>query len=140
MYIQEKGTNANASFSAWYKISFTDTTTSGTNYFLTRIAEVNVSARKVYALDVDDVIAYLGSNSTPQDVNELFWNQRSYKPYDSSTDKGYVWLRSAPCSASLDYSRYAFFVNGDSGYLSLAYSNDNYEIRPAFVIDLSLLS
>ena len=128
MYKRGSGTNANASFSSWYRDSFTDTTISGKNYYLTRIAEVNVGTRKVFALDVDDVINYLGSNSTAKDVNEMFFEKRN-------SVSRYVWLRSAYSGSS----SYAFYVRGRSGYLDY-YSYDNsFEVRPAFVLDLSLL-
>lgn len=97
---------------------------------MTRVADINVGNRKVYALDVDDVIAYLGSNSTPQDVNELFWNQRSFKSSN-------VWLRSARSGSS----NFAFRADGGSGYLYyIDYYSNSCEVRPAFVLNLRLLS
>ena len=129
MYSWIGGTNANASFSSWYTNPFTDATTSGNNYYLTRIAEVNVGTRKVFALDVDDVISYLGANSTPQDVNELFFGVRN------SVSRN-VWLRSAGSVSS----SYAFCVYGYYGYLNYYGYRNSYEVRPAFVLDLSLLS
>ena len=129
MYRWTSGTNASANFSAWYAKPFTDATTSGNNYYLTRIAEVNVGTRKVFALDVDDVINYLGSNSTAKDVNEMFFEKRN-------SVSRYVWLR----SASSDSSSSAFRVNGYYGYLSYIHYGNSGEVRPAFVLDLSLLS
>ena len=130
MYKRDSDTNASASFSSWYRDSFTDTTTSGNNYYLTRIAEVDVGNRKVFALDLDDVINYLGSNSTAKDVNEMFFEKRN-------SVSRYVWLR----SAYSDYSGSAFYVNGYSGSLSdFSYYGSSREVRPAFVLDLSLLS
>lgn len=129
MYSWSGGTNASASFSAWHKNPFTDTDTSGTNYYLTRIADINVGTRKVYALDVDDAIAYLGSSSTPQDINEMFFNARN----DVSN---YVLLRSADVS----YEKNTFGANGYFGALgTVGQFISNGEIRPAFIIDLSLL-
>lgn len=129
MYKWKSDTNASADFSAWYMNPFTSATTSGYNYYLTRTAEVNVGARKVFALDVDDVIRYLGSNSTAKDVNKLFFGVRK------DVDR-FVWLRSA---GSGDYSS-AFYVNGSSGNLSHFSYTNRFEVRPAFVLDLSLLS
>ena len=129
MYKRGSDTNANASFSSWYRDPFTDTTISGNNYYLTRIAEVNVGTRKVFALDVDDVINYLGSNSTAKDVNEMFFEKRN------SVSRN-VWLRSAYSGRS---SR-AFYVYGYSGDLNRNYYGNSSEVRPAFVLDLSLLS
>ena len=129
MYSWIGGTNTSANFSSWYRDPFTDTTISGNNYYLTRIAEVNVGTRKVFALDVDDVINYLGSNSTAKDVNEMFFEKRN------SVSRS-VWLR----SAYSDYSNYAFRVDGFSGYLGSGSYGYSSEVRPAFVLDLSLLS
>ena len=129
MYRWTSGTNASANFSAWYANPFTDATTSGNNYYLTRIAEVNVGARKVFALDLDDAISYLGANSTAKDVNEMFFGVRNNVPRN-------VWLRSASSGSS--YS--AFSVSGNYGYLDSDYCNSSSEVRPAFVLDLSLLS
>ena len=129
MYKWSSGTNASANFSAWYKNPFTDATTSGNNYYLTRTAEINVGTRKVFALDVDDVISYLGSNSTAKDVNELFFGVRNNVSRS-------VWLR----SAYSDSSSYAFRVYGSNGYLYYNSYISSCEVRPAFVLDLSLLS
>ena len=129
MYKWTSGTNASADFSAWYKNPFTDATTSGNNYYLTRTVEVNVGTRKVFALDVDDVISYLGSNSTAKDVNELFFDVRNNVSRN-------VWLRSA--SSGNNYR--AFYAYGYYGYLSDYYYSNSSEVRPAFILDLSLLS
>lgn len=126
MYIIYSGTNASANFSAWWKSPFNDATTSGYSYWLTRVAEINVGARKVFALDVDDVISYLGSNSTAKDVNELFFGVRN-------NVSRLVWLRSAETDGP-------FRVNGRCGYLDYSSNTDLFEVRPAFVLDLSLLS
>lgn len=129
MYKYSSVANVGADFSSWYVSPFTDATTSGHNYYLTRTAEINVGTRKVFALDVDDVISYLGSNSTAKDVNEMFFGVRS------SVISG-VWLRSANSGGNY----YAFYVNGGSGCSCGDYYNNSYEVRPAFVLDLSLLS
>ena len=129
MYQYTQGINASANFSAWFRNPFTDATTSGEDYYLTRIAEVNVGARKVFALDVDDVISYLGANSTAKDVNEMFFGARNNVSRS-------VWLR----SARSDFSISAFYVHGDYGHLHSSSYYNSYEVRPAFVLDLSLLS
>lgn len=124
----------NANFSAFYSSYFTESTASGTNYYLTRITGINVGNRKVYALDIDDVIAYLGPNSTPQDVNEMFWGQRSAMPSGAI-----VWLRSAISDS--DYGNNAFSVYGINGFIDYRYKcTSSCKVRPAFVIDLALLS
>lgn len=130
MYKLSEGTNANADFSAWSANPLTDATTSGANYYLTKIGEVNVGARKVFTLDIDDVISYLGTNSTAKDVNELFFGA-------IDNVERYVWLRSAYLG---EWSYEVFCVDGYYAYLGSDLCFSSLEIRPAFVIDLSLLS
>lgn len=128
VYKYSDGTNASADFSAWHLDEFTNATTSGDNYYLTKTAEVNVGARKVFALDVDDVINYLGSDSTAKDVNELFFDVRN-------NVSRIVWLR----SAISDSNSLAFCASGYYGGLTSSGFFIGHEIRPAFVLDLSLL-
>lgn len=128
-YIYNDGTNESTNFSSWYKNGFTESDISGANYYLNKKSETSVGNRKVYALDVDDVIFYLGSTSTPQDVNELFFNQRS------SVSRN-IWLR----SAHVVHTGGAFSVRGDYGFVFGDLVFFQFEVRPAFVIDLSLLS
>lgn len=127
-YKYSDGTNASADFSAWHLDEFTNATTSGDNYYLTKTAEVNVGARKVFALDVDDVINYLGTDSTAKDVNELFFDVRN-------NVSRIVWLR----SAISDSNSLAFCTSGYYGGLTSSGFFIGHEIRPAFVLDLSLL-
>lgn len=123
-YSKTNSTSESADFSAWYKSSFTESDVSGTNYYLTRTTEANVGNRKVYALDVDDVIAYLGDSSTPQDVNKLFFNQRS------SVSRN-VWLRSAFANDG------AFRVVGNYGGVDFREADSSEaEVHPAFVLNL----
>lgn len=132
MYQQNSGTNASATFSSFSSAAFNENTVSGADYYLTRITDINVGNRKVYALDIDDVISYLGTNSTPQDIGEMFWNRRSYRAGSSS-----LGLRSAVFNSDV----YTFFVSDYYGsvesYVPYYYGT---LVRPAFVIDLSLLS
>lgn len=96
-----------------------------------KIAEIEVGQRYIYALDVDDVIEYLGndySSGSPYVVNKMFFDT-------TSLVSRYVWLR----SASPDHSNSAFFVYGESGFLGGDYHSNINEVRPAFVLDLSLL-
>ena len=76
MYSWTQGTNPNADISLWYKGNFNESDTSGTNYYLERIGEVNVGNRKVYTLDLDDVVEYLGLEISPQTINEMIFNNR----------------------------------------------------------------
>ena len=96
-----------------------------------KIAEIEVGQRYIYALDVDDVIEYLGndySSGSPYVVNKMFFDT-------TSLVSRYVWLR----SASPDHSYSAFFVYGNSGFLGGDYYSNLSEVRPTFVLDLSLL-
>lgn len=69
-----------------------------------KIAETNIGSRNVYILDMDEVIEYLGPVSTPQDLNEMFFNVReSYGRF--------VYLRSAYSGSSQE----AIGINGNFG-------------------------
>ena len=61
-----------AVLSSWYKNSFAESDISGTNYTLSKTSSVSVGSRHVFALDVQDIIDYLGSSFQPQDLNEMF--------------------------------------------------------------------
>lgn len=130
-YNWNPGTSDSASFSSWGKKYFIESNNSGNNYYLTRTTETNVGNRKVYALDIDDVISYLGSTATPQEVNELFFNQRL------GMDR-WVWLR----SNYAEDTDHGFFIDGRYGAVNnnSTVNSKQYEVRPAFVLDLSLLS
>ena len=94
------------------------------------LSALDITNLVIAATTKDDVINYLGSNSTAKDVNEMFFEKRN-------SVSRYVWLR----SAYSDYSGSAFYVNGYSGSLSdFSYYGSSREVRPAFVLDLSLLS
>ena len=100
------------------------------DYIIEKKGEINVGSRKVYALDVDDVLEYLGLSFTWKQLNKMVFDTES-------TVNRNVWLR----SAYSDYSSSAFFVYGDYGNLSKdIYCYSSIEVRPAFVLDLSLLS
>lgn len=94
-------------------------------------AEIEVGQRYVYALDVDDVIEYLGndySSDSSYVVNEMFFDTTSIV-YRS------VWLR----SAYSDNNNFVFCASG--GYRNLTSSGVflSSEVRPTFVLDLSPL-
>lgn len=98
-----------------------------------KVAEIEVGQRYIYALDVDDVIEYLGndySSDSPDIVNEMFFNTTS------SVGRS-VWLRSAVSNP--DYTSRAFCANGYHGVLDSSIYFFSQEVRPAFVLDLSLL-
>ena len=98
-------------------------------YIIEKKGEINAGSRKVYALDVDDVLGYLGSNFTWKQLNKMVFDT------ESSVNLG-VWLRSAD---SCDNDG-VFYVYGGPGYLRKTYRGYNYETRPTFVLDLYLLS
>lgn len=88
-----------------------------------------VGSRSVYALDVDDVIEYLGSDYTASPctaLREMFFNTTESVSRD-------VWLRSANAASTNS----AFYVDGLGGFV-LDSSVDDYEceVRPAFVLNL----
>ena len=82
----------------------------------------------MYALDVDDVLSYLGPNFTGQQLNKMVFNTESEV-------FRHVWLRSG------SFERYycAYTVSGTGTLIDFNY-NGSIEVRPAFVLDLSLLS
>lgn len=94
-----------------------------------KIGEVSVGKRYVYALDIDDILQYLESNCSSYTLNEMFFETKS--PVNSL-----IWLRSVG-SSRIDY---AFTLYGNNGSLGYSGYRSNYKIRPAFIIDLSLLS
>lgn len=114
--------------SSWYKTNFAESDTSGVNYTLSKTGSVSVGSRHVFALDIQDVIDYLGSEFNPQDLNEMFWQQRS-------TIRKNIWLRSA--HAGYIYAGNAFRVVGPNGSVDERYCTYANAVRPAFVIDLS---
>lgn len=95
-----------------------------------KITEIEIGQRFVYALDVDDVIDYLGeySSGEPYVLNEMFFNT-------TSLSSNIAWLRSVVSGNS----NYALFVNGNSGRLNEASWAHSGGVYPAFVLDLSLL-
>lgn len=100
-----------------------------------RSSENPVGSRYVYALDVDDVISYLGDSYTAKPciaLNQMFFGDDAGESVSRD-----VWLRSA---LAVD-TKVAFFVNGYNGYVNRLYvGGGRYEVRPAFVIDLSQIS
>ena len=107
------------------------------DYMVTVTKSVSVGSRKVYALDVLDIMEYLevtkdmvGSNTTLNYTNiwKMFWNTTS-KPSSYT----YPWLR----SADADYSRRCWDVSGGSGYVNYNDYGISYASRPALTIDLS---
>lgn len=128
MYTWSDGTNTSADYSSWFNYPLNESDTSGTNYYLVRNSEISVGARKVFAPDLDDVIAYLGANASPHAVNQLFFG------VSGSVNPG-VWLRSAQGNTA-DYASFAWGYGGD---LSGSYYSGSNQGRPTFVLDLSLL-
>ena len=96
-----------------------------------KITEIEIGQRFVYALDVDDVIDYLGeySSGEPYVLNEMFFGT-------TSSTFNIAWLRSVVS----DNSNHALFVNGNFGCLSEVSWAHSGGVYPAFVLNLSLLS
>ena len=107
------------------------------DYMVTVTKSVSVDSRKVYALDVLDIMEYLevtkdmvGSNTTLNYTNiwKLFWNTTSQ--LSSCT---YPWLRSAYAKSS-GSCWYVHYYNGFVDYIGYGLSRAS---RPALTIDLS---
>lgn len=97
-----------------------------------RTGQNDVGERYVYALDVDDVISYLGDSYTASPciaLNQMFFgDDAGEKAFDS------VWLRSAYAgTATKVFDVYGF--GGDVSVDSVCYDG-YFEVRPAFVLDL----
>ena len=122
--------NNTGDVASWYKYNFTEADTSGSVYSVSKTATGSVLNRNVYALDVEDVVTYLGGNVNPQDLNEMFFGTRSAT---LSSDSNIVWLH----SASSGYAPYAFRVYGDGGSLDYSTYSSTYGVRPAFTITLN---
>ena len=105
------------------------TNTTPTTYYVTnKKATASLSSKKVYALDVQDVMDYLGTgNLTYAKLRTMF--------FGSETQVSRLcWLR----SARTNYGNNAWFVNGNYGYLyDNGVNSDSREARAAFTIDLS---
>lgn len=94
------------------------------NYYYYANTTTNVGNRNVFALDIQDIIDYLGSDITGAQLNEMFFNS-------SESVSRIVWLRSdAPGSD------YAFRVDGNIGFVDYNYFYQSGEVHPAFVLNL----
>ncbi len=88
----------------------------------------NVGERNVYALDLADIMEYLGDeNLAPDNLNQMFFNTME-------TDKT-CWLRSTAYSMN---PLYTYYVYGHDGVIDLQHHNlSEIRARGAFTIDLS---
>ena len=118
--------NDSGDVDSWYKSGFTAADASGSVYSVSKTGTVGTYNRNVYALDVQDIVEYLGNSFTPQDLNEMFFGTKA------SVSKT-AWLR----SAYFGIYDYAFYVNGNNGYLNNNIYNYDCEARPAFTITLN---
>lgn len=116
-----------------YMRDFTDSFPESSKGKMLKLSEVSIGERKVYALEIDDIIDYLGDEWNSNQLNSFLFNH-------TGPHSGYgIWLR----SAIDDGKRYAASVYpGNLGYVS--YLDENCEnvvtgIRPMFVIDLGKL-
>lgn len=96
--------------------------------YFQKYKEVKVGKRKIYALDIDDILAYFGPATTSNDLIEMLYNS------NDSVSNG-IWLRSVP-----DYLNDAYLVDGKQGWIQPMGNSYSHEVRPTFVVDLSLLS
>lgn len=100
----------------------------GNNYYVNN-ETVSVGDRKVFALDVQDIIDYLGTETSREELSMMFYNTTS-----TSMNGGNSWLRSVN---SADTNR-PLRVNNIFSITDWS-SDSGFQLRPAFVIDLSLL-
>lgn len=92
-----------------------------------RSSERTVGERYVYALDVDDLISYLGDSYTAIALNQMFFGD----DVGASVSR-LVWLRSARAGHALS----AFGVSGVGGSVGSISVDGQCEVRPAFVLNL----
>ena len=94
-------------------------------WLVTRTTEVEVGERKVYALDVDDVLEYLPVHFTWEEFKTMFLTDTTKTPA--------IKLRSANGNLATG----TFDANCNLGRLGLPKVETKGSVRPAFVIDLS---
>ena len=95
------------------------------SYALSKVGTVGTYSRNVYALDIQDVVDYLGSDITGAQLNTmLFGTEKSFVQN--------VWLR----SARPDDSVRMFLAGGNIGCLSVGNYDISNEARPTFTITL----
>lgn len=105
---------------------WTGTKFDSSEYYISRPGlNKTVGERNVYALDISDVIEYLGAeNLTAANVNKLFFDRET-------AGSNYCWLRSA--NTNMDAN--AFIVFANFGSINCSFSTGTSEVRAAFVID-----
>lgn len=101
----------------------------GTWYSYTKTDQTTVGQRNIYALDISDIVEYLGTDFSGTDLLNMFFEQ-------TTTSSRNLWTSSAHASNS----SYAFYFNGNGGPLSGTPYNTRNEALPAFSIDLSQVS
>lgn len=117
-----------ASYSKEKEPDFTLEDQIGYYSYFQKYKEVKVGKRKIYALDIDDILAYFGPATTSNDLIEMLYNS------NDSVSNG-IWLRSVP-----DYLNDAYLVNGKQGWIQPMGNSYSHEVRPTFVVDLSMLN
>ena len=102
----------------------------GLTYRYKKKSSVVVGSRNCYALDMDDIISYLGGTSAyGTDLNTMFFNCSTQIPASA-------WVG----SADFAYSNYALSVSGYSGGVDGYFYYDTDLVRPAFHLNLSTIS
>lgn len=123
--IQAKAITQNS----WNRGSGSDLTITdfnSTNISYGKIGTVATYDRNVYALDIQDIVDYLGTSITDAQMNKMFFGAEEFV-------RQYVWLRSADSRSR----SCAFFVDGDYGIAFSDGYRETYEARPAFTITLN---
>ena len=111
-----------------YYADFSDSPADSQKIGLLRKGEISVGARKVYDLDVDDLVSYFGGGWNCKELNQMLFNT-------SESASRYVGLR----SGNYDNGIYTMYADGDLGSVSYGYYGTPDEVRPVFTLDLSLV-
>ena len=108
------------------------------NYTISKYAggTLNIGNRNVFALGVQDIIDYLNDSSVQVDTSAILRNVNIWKMFwnDEVSHSGkYPWLR----SPRADNSNLAWYVYGNSGFLSINPVGNSFVVRPALNLDMS---
>lgn len=105
--------------------------TFGVTYRIKKVSTsgIQIGTRKIYALGVQDVIDYLGPQTTNNLVNEFY-----FETNDDILQAIKGWLN----SAASGFATGAFFIYSTMGSVTTEYGNASHNLvaRPAFHIDL----
>lgn len=93
-----------------YYSDFSDSPADSQKIGLLRKGEISVGARKVYDLNVDDLVSYFGGGCNCKELNQMLFNT-------SESVSRYVGLRSGNYNNGI----YIMYADGDLGSVSYGY-------------------